>query len=146
MATLTPVHGSAKWILKDYDAESCRCQDPEACRCGTPSKFAGGILEVRTGDRVAWYTVVPVTAHRWVETDDGRRQAEVRCGWELREIDPDTLRPVSGDVYHIDTTFGNARPEEWACDCGDGTYRPHRPGGCRHRAALFAALRKIGEV
>jgi hypothetical protein len=27
-----------------------------------------------------------------------------------------------------------------ACDCGDGTFRPDRPGGCRHIAALRQAL------
>jgi hypothetical protein len=27
-----------------------------------------------------------------------------------------------------------------SCTCGDATYRPGRPGGCRHRAALRLAL------
>jgi hypothetical protein len=27
-----------------------------------------------------------------------------------------------------------------SCDCPDGTYRPERPGGCRHQEALRQAL------
>lgn len=40
-------------------------------------------------------------------------------------------------VYHIDREF-------WVCDCPDATYRSERPGGCKHVAALRAALRSIG--
>jgi hypothetical protein len=32
-----------------------------------------------------------------------------------------------------------------ACDCPDGTYRPERQGGCKHRAAL-SAMRKAGKL
>jgi hypothetical protein len=31
-----------------------------------------------------------------------------------------------------------------ACDCGDRTHRPGRPGGCRHMAALRQALPAVG--
>jgi hypothetical protein len=31
-----------------------------------------------------------------------------------------------------------------ACDCGDGTYRAARTGGCRHRVALRQALAAFG--
>jgi hypothetical protein len=40
-------------------------------------------------------------------------------------------------VYHIDREF-------WVCDCPDATFRAERPGGCKHVAALKAALRSIG--
>lgn len=28
----------------------------------------------------------------------------------------------------------------WTCDCPDATFHPERPGGCKHVAALRAAL------
>lgn len=34
--------------------------------------------------------------------------------------------------------------ETLTCDCGDSEYRPDREGGCKHRVALVAALKKIG--
>ncbi len=52
------------------------------------------------------------------------------------------LRKDDGAVYDIDVSFGPG-PDGWECDCPDGLNRGHRPGGCRHRAALFAALKKI---
>jgi hypothetical protein len=32
------------------------------------------------------------------------------------------------------------------CDCPDRVYRPERPGGCRHMAALRQALPTVGEA
>lgn len=40
-------------------------------------------------------------------------------------------------VYDVDFTV-----EPWTCDCADATYRPERPGGCKH----LVALRKAGET
>lgn len=41
-------------------------------------------------------------------------------------------------VYDIDTAN-----EPWVCCCGDATFRSERPGGCKHRQALEAALRSL---
>lgn len=37
------------------------------------------------------------------------------------------------DVYHVDLAAGS-------CDCDDAKYRPERPGGCKHQAAVRAAV------
>jgi hypothetical protein len=41
-----------------------------------------------------------------------------------------------GTVYHIDL---HARWGGWDCDCPDSTFRPDRPGSCKHVAALRQA-------
>lgn len=33
----------------------------------------------------------------------------------------------------------------WKCDCPDATFHPERPGGCKHVAALRAALAAAGQ-
>ena len=43
-------------------------------------------------------------------------------------------------VKRIDIDFG---VPGWACDCEDATYRPGRPGGCKH---LFAARLVAAEL
>ena len=35
--------------------------------------------------------------------------------------------------------------EHWTCDCPDATFHPERPGGCKHVAALRAALKVAGQ-
>jgi hypothetical protein len=45
------------------------------------------------------------------------------------------LEKLDGPTYDIDATA-----EQWRCDCPDATYHPERPGGCKHVAALRAAL------
>jgi hypothetical protein len=50
-----------------------------------------------------------------------------RTGYRLEKLD--------GAVYDIDATA-----PQWRCDCPDATYHPERPGGCKHVAALRAAL------
>lgn len=53
------------------------------------------------------------------------------------------LRKVStGDVHDVDCTPAWG----WQCDCGDATFRPERPGGCRHVAALREALASLWDV
>jgi hypothetical protein len=47
------------------------------------------------------------------------------------------VRKADGTVYHLPADLSS-------CDCPDGTYRPDRPGGCKHRKALAALLRSIG--
>jgi hypothetical protein len=53
-------------------------------------------------------------------------------GWQL-------IRPAEGRVdasaYDVLVYEG-----ELLCHCPDSTYRPDRPGGCRHAKALAAAL------
>lgn len=41
----------------------------------------------------------------------------------------------TGEQRHVHLTAGGAE-----CDCEDATYRPGRPGGCRHVVALTQAL------
>ena len=43
----------------------------------------------------------------------------------------------TGDTYDVDPTY-------WTCDCGDGTFRSERPGGCKHVHAVRALLGKVG--
>jgi hypothetical protein len=47
------------------------------------------------------------------------------------------LSKADGGMYDIDRQTGQ-------CDCPDATFRPDRPGGCKHSRALQAALRAIG--
>jgi hypothetical protein len=42
------------------------------------------------------------------------------------------------------TTYDVCLEGHGSCDCPDGIYRGERPGGCKHQAALRAALRAIG--
>src|SRR5262245_39646143 len=42
---------------------------------------------------------------------------------------------ADGTAYDVCTSEGR-----WTCDCPDATYHPERPGGCKHAAALRAAL------
>lgn len=56
------------------------------------------------------------------------------------------LRDGSGVVgYRLEKADGTAydvatAEEHWSCDCPDATFHPERPGGCKHAAALRAAL------
>jgi hypothetical protein len=47
-------------------------------------------------------------------------------GWSLRRFGFD-------ETYDLPASLDS-------CDCPDGTYRPERPGGCRHQQALRQAL------
>ncbi len=50
-----------------------------------------------------------------------------RCtGFRLRKFGGEETHDVSRDLL--------------TCTCGDATYRPDRPGGCRHQQALRQAL------
>ena len=57
------------------------------------------------------------------------------------------LRDRAGIVgYHMVKADGTAydvctAEERWSCDCPDATFHPERPGGCKHIAALRAALK-----
>lgn len=45
------------------------------------------------------------------------------------------LVKADGSTYDIDLDS-----PFWECSCPDSTYRPNRPGGCRHAAALRQAM------
>jgi hypothetical protein len=79
------------------------------------AEHAGGVLDVN-GTR---YEVLPLY--------DG----ESRVGYRLLKAD--------GAMYDVDT----AAPHGWVCDCPDAIFHPERPGGCKHVAALKAALRAL---
>ena len=53
-------------------------------------------------------------------------------GFELRKFG-------GAEVYHLPRDLSS-------CDCPDHTYRPERPGGCRHMAALRQALPTVGKA
>jgi hypothetical protein len=56
-----------------------------------------------------------------------------RCvGFRLRKFG-------SADAYFLPRDLS-------ACDCGDRTFRPDRPGGCRHMAALRQALPTVNRA
>jgi hypothetical protein len=50
---------------------------------------------------------------------------QVRVGYRLLKAD--------GTMYDLPADLSG-------CDCPDATYHPERPGGCKHGAALRAAL------
>ena len=45
----------------------------------------------------------------------------------------------TGEVYDVPRSLD-------ACTCGDGTYRPERPGGCKHQQALRQALPAVSNA
>jgi hypothetical protein len=45
----------------------------------------------------------------------------------------------TGDVYDVPRSLDS-------CTCGDATYRPDRPGGCKHVAALRQALPTVANA
>jgi hypothetical protein len=45
----------------------------------------------------------------------------------------------TGDVYDVPRSLDS-------CTCGDATYRPDRPGGCRHQQALRQALPTVANA
>jgi hypothetical protein len=40
----------------------------------------------------------------------------------------------------------NTESDPWTGDCPDATFHPERPGGCKHVAALRAALKAAGQL
>src|SRR5262249_25700384 len=50
------------------------------------------------------------------------------------------LHKPDGTAYDVCTT-----EDTWTCDCADATHHPERPGGCKHVAALRAALAVAGK-
>jgi hypothetical protein len=60
------------------------------------------------------------------------------------------LRLSSGVGYRLEkddrTSYDvNTEGEVWTCDCPDATFHPERPGGCKHAAALRAAMKAVRE-
>jgi hypothetical protein len=45
----------------------------------------------------------------------------------------------TGDVYDVPRSLD-------ACTCADATYRPERPGGCKHQQALRLVLPALAEL
>lgn len=76
------------------------------------------VLEIESGDATD-RDVQPY----WVRA---RYDGEVCLGFELRKFG-------TGEVYDVPRSLDR-------CTCPDATYRPQRPGGCRHQAALRQAL------
>jgi hypothetical protein len=84
----------------------------------------------------------------------GSTTADLLAGVAVLEV----LRPEDSDYYWAGYVVDNSRvigvqlrhfgtgtvyflPADLSeCDCGDFTFRPDRPGGCKHMAALRQAL------
>jgi hypothetical protein len=47
------------------------------------------------------------------------------------------LKKPTGEVYDLAADLSS-------CDCAHATFYPERPGGCKHRRALTAALASLG--
>src|SRR5262249_58358128 len=88
-----------------------------ACRwISKPNRLhQGGVLEING----TAYTVDPV-----LDDDTGALVGH-------------RLSKAGGSMYDIDRTTGR-------CDCPDASFRPDRPGGCKHSKALAAALKAVG--
>jgi hypothetical protein len=115
---LQPATGTVRWVSDD-PANSLRLGASAALTTAT---------QTRDGLRVTGYV-------RRALLEGGRL-----VGYELRKAEqPATAAGDPNPVYHIDVTG----PHGWTCDCPDATFRPERPGGCRHVAALRAALHRI---
>jgi hypothetical protein len=48
------------------------------------------------------------------------------------------LKAGTATMYDVDTAH-----ESWRCDCPDAVHHPERPNGCKHLAALRAALQAL---
>ena len=72
-------------------------------------------------------TTYGLFAHRTHGRTDGIRLVK-------EEADADGVHAI----YDVDFCAGR-----WSCDCPDATYRPGRPGGCKHAVALRAAADAI---
>jgi hypothetical protein len=79
------------------------------------ARHEGGVLQIND------------TAYEVLPLYDG----EALVGYRLVKAD--------GTMYDV----GTAGPHGWTCDCPDATFRPDRPGGCKHAVALRAALQRI---
>ena len=79
------------------------------------ARHEGGVLQING------------TAYEVLPLYDG----EALVGYRLLKAD--------GTMYDVGTTG----PHGWTCDCPDATFRPDRPGGCKHQSALRAALKRI---
>jgi hypothetical protein len=73
----------------------------------------GGVLEINGTP----YEVLPLY------------EGEQRVGYRLLKAGGAPMYDLPGDLS--------------GCDCPDSTFHPERPGGCKHRAALAAALKAL---
>jgi hypothetical protein len=46
---------------------------------------------------------------------------------------------ADGTLYDVDCE----QAWGWQCDCPDATFRPERPGGCKHVRALREAIAEL---
>src|SRR5690242_10277570 len=74
-----------------------------------PGENRPGVLSIKASGNAKLYGVIRLM-------DQGRT-----VGYRL-------VRP-DGGTYDVDADL-------WVCSCPDATYRPDRPGGCRHVKAL----------
>jgi hypothetical protein len=114
--------------------ESVRRQRKPLLAVNVAAKFVGGatrqdiidgaaVLSIATGDD----TDRDETAYWCKAVFDGERCT----GFQLTKFG-------TGEVYDLPRSLES-------CDCPDHTYRPARPGGCKHMAALRQALPTAGK-
>jgi hypothetical protein len=90
-------------------------------------------------------------ACRWLARPNARREGGVLSvngtAYEVFPLFDDNalvgyrLVKADGTMYDV----GVAGPHGWTCDCPDATFRPERPGGCKHVRALRAALAALAQ-
>ncbi len=91
-------------------------------------RFVGGATDddLRDGAAVLQIWELARTVLYWCAGNYDRGNL---VGFRLRKFDAEG----AGDVYDLPATLD-------ACSCADGTFRPERPGGCRHQRALRQAM------
>ena len=77
---------------------------------------------------------------RWLPDEvNGNRRLEINgVPYEVEELGDRGFRLYRWKGAEIKAIDIDA--QTWQCDCEDATYRPNRPGGCKHVRALRAAL------
>ncbi len=83
------------------------------------------------------------------------REVHGTCSWLPDEANGNRVLEINGTAYEVEALVGGYRlyrwkgaeiktididAQTWQCDCEDATFRPERPGGCKHVRALKAAL------
>jgi hypothetical protein len=97
-------------------------------------KFVGGATR---DDVIAGQAVLSIVAGDATDSEESAYwcravfQGDVCTGFRLTKFG-------TGDVYDVPRSLDT-------CDCPDRTYKPERPGGCRHMAALRQALPTVAK-
>jgi hypothetical protein len=103
-----------------------------------PVRLLRVVCEAGIGDLLAGHAVLAVSVGDESDSD-------TRVYW---------LQAHTDQCGHVTsfrlTKFGTGEAHDLpadlsSCSCGDNTFRPERPGGCRHMAALRQALLAVAD-